>query len=129
MWELAEFARFLERLSTFSRVVTFDKRGTGLSDRLTEAATLEERVADVSAVMDAVSVERAVLVGWFDAAAILARFASRFPDRCRGARRGSATVKLAPDDDEPWGMNPDVVERAAQVIEDGDWGRGHDVAV
>jgi pimeloyl-ACP methyl ester carboxylesterase len=46
MWELAEFARFLERLSTFSRVVTFDKRGTGLSDQIPGVATLDERIDD-----------------------------------------------------------------------------------
>ena len=85
MWDLAEFAWFLERLATFSRVVTFDKRGTGLSDRIAGVATLSERVEDVTAVMDAAGIERAVLVGWFDAAAILALFASRFPDRVYGS--------------------------------------------
>jgi class 3 adenylate cyclase/pimeloyl-ACP methyl ester carboxylesterase len=122
MWELAEFARFLERLSTFSRVVTFDKRGTGLSDQIPGVATLDERIDDVSAVLDAASVERAVLVGWFDAAAILALFASRYPNRVRGLIAGSAAVKLSPAAGEPWGMNPSVVERAAHAIENGDWG-------
>ncbi len=123
MWELAEFARFLERLASFSRVTTFDKRGTGLSDRIDGSATLEERVDDVRAVMDAAGIEHAVLVGWFDAAAILALFASSSPERVRGLVAGSASVKLATDDDQPWGMNPAVVERAAQAIEDGDWGQ------
>jgi class 3 adenylate cyclase len=122
MWELAEFARFLEHLAAFSRVVTFDKRGTGLSDRTPGVATLEERVEDVSAVMDAASVDRAVLVGWFDAAAILALYAGRDPNRVQGLIAGSPTVKLAPDVGEPWGMNPSVVERAAHAIENGDWG-------
>jgi class 3 adenylate cyclase len=124
MWELAEFARFLERLADFSRVITFDKRGTGLSDRIDGVATLEARMDDVGAVMDAAGVERGVLVGWFDAAAILALFASVHPDRVQGLVVGGATVKLAPDKDEPWGMNPVVVERAASAIEGGDWGQG-----
>ncbi len=123
MWELAEFARFLEHLATFSRVVTFDKRGTGLSDRIAGVATLSERVEDVTAVMDAAGIERAVLVGWFDAAAILALFASRFPDRVDALIAGSASVRLAPGEGAPWGMNRSVVERAADAIEDGDWGQ------
>ncbi len=124
MWELAELARFLERLAGFSRVVTFDKRGTGLSDRIDGVATLEARMDDVRAVMDAVGVERAVLVGWFDAATILALFASVYPDRVQGLVVGGATVKLAADGEGPWGMNPMVVERAASAIEGGDWGQG-----
>jgi class 3 adenylate cyclase len=122
MWELAEFARFLEHLATFSRVVTFDKRGTGLSDRIAGVATVSERVDDVTAVMDAAGIDRAVLVGWFDAAAILAHFASRCPDRVERLIAGSASVRLAPGEGAPWGMNPAVLERAASAIEDGDWG-------
>ena len=129
MWELAEFARFLERLSEFSRVVTFDKRGTGLSDRIAGVATPEERVADVRAVMDAASVERAVLVGWFDAAAILTLFASRYPNRVEGLVAGSATVKFAPDPGRPWGMDASLVERAAQTIEGGEWGQAKMLAL
>jgi class 3 adenylate cyclase len=122
MWELAEFARFLEHLATFSRVITFDKRGTGLSDRIVGVATLSERVDDVTAVMDAAGIGRAVLVGWFDAAAILALFTSRFPDRVEGLIAGCASVRLAPGEGALWGMNRAVVERAAKAIEDGDWG-------
>jgi pimeloyl-ACP methyl ester carboxylesterase len=52
-WEWPPFARFLRRLASFSRLILFDKRGTGLSDRVTDAATLDERMDDVRAVMDA----------------------------------------------------------------------------
>src|SRR3954447_24886681 len=62
-WELPAFARFFERLSSFSRLVLFDKRGTGLSDPVTEPPTLEQRVDDVRAVMDAAGVERAAFLG------------------------------------------------------------------
>ena len=124
MWELAEFARFLEHLGSFARVVTFDKRGTGMSDRVEGTPTIDERVDDVRAVLDAADFERAVLVGWFDAAAILAVCAVRHPDRVQGLVCGSATVKFAADPGEVWGMNPDVIARAADAFEGGDWGLG-----
>src|SRR5215212_8096939 len=62
-WEQPRVARFLEKLASFSRLVVFDKRGTGLSDRVTDAATLEERMDDVRAVMDKIGSERAALFG------------------------------------------------------------------
>ena len=70
LWELPECRRFLERLSGMGRVALFDKRGTGLSDRPSEEAGTDEMVPDVLAVMDAAGMERAALVGWFDAAAL-----------------------------------------------------------
>ena len=62
-WEDPSLARCLERLAGFSRLILFDKRGTGLSDRDVGIATLEERMDDVRAVMDAVDAERAALFG------------------------------------------------------------------
>ena len=62
-WEFPEWARLLERLGSFSRLIRFDKRGTGLSDRGINAATLEERTDDIRAVMDAAGSERAVIAG------------------------------------------------------------------
>ena len=63
-WEEPNIARFFRRLARFSRLILFDKRGTGLSDRITEAATLEERMDDVRAVLDAVGSERASLLSY-----------------------------------------------------------------
>jgi pimeloyl-ACP methyl ester carboxylesterase len=79
-WEEPNFARFLERLASSFRIVVFDKRGTGLSDR-TPAATLEERADDVRAVMDAAGTERAALVGWSEGGSYCAFFAAREPER------------------------------------------------
>jgi pimeloyl-ACP methyl ester carboxylesterase len=62
-WEMPEWAYFFSRLAAFSRLILFDKRGTGLSDRDVGIATLEERMDDVRAVMDAVDAERAALFG------------------------------------------------------------------
>jgi hypothetical protein len=59
MWELPEFARFLDRLATMGRLILFDKRGTGLSDRVAGTPTLEQRAEDIAAVMDAAGSSRA----------------------------------------------------------------------
>jgi pimeloyl-ACP methyl ester carboxylesterase len=79
-WEEPNFARFLERLASRFRIVLFDKRGTGLSDRI-PAATLEERADDVRAVMDAAGAERAALIGWSEGGSYGAFFAAREPER------------------------------------------------
>jgi len=79
-WEEPNYARFLERLASRFRVVLFDKRGTGLSDR-TPAATLEERADDVRAVMDAANADSAALLGWSEGGSYSAFFAAREPER------------------------------------------------
>jgi pimeloyl-ACP methyl ester carboxylesterase len=78
--EEPNFACFLERLASRFRVVLFDKRGTGLSDRI-PAATLEERADDVRAVMDAANAERGALLGWSEGGTYCAFFAAREPER------------------------------------------------
>jgi len=62
-WDEPSFARWLRRLGDFSRVIMFDKRGTGLSDQVSELLGMDQRMDDVSAVMDAVGIERAVIFG------------------------------------------------------------------
>ena len=124
MWDLPELARFLERLGQFSRVVTFDKRGTGMSDRMDGAATLEERMDDISVVMDAVGFDRAVLFGWADASTLLALFAGTYPDRVQGLVVGEATVKLTTDEDRPWGIRPEVIAAVADSTGPETWGQG-----
>lgn len=71
-WELPEFARFLGRLASFARLIWFDKRGTGLSDRVAGPVTLEARSDDIRAVMDAAGSDQAALVGWYEGGAIAA---------------------------------------------------------
>jgi pimeloyl-ACP methyl ester carboxylesterase/class 3 adenylate cyclase len=80
-WEEPNIARFFRNLASFSRLILFDKRGTGLSDRITEAATLEERMDDVRAVMDAVGSSRATLLGYSEGATMSILFAATHPDR------------------------------------------------
>ena len=87
-WEEPGFARFLRRLAAFSRLILFDKRGTGLSDRvaLADLPTLEQRMDDVRAVLDAVGSARAALVGVSEGAALCTLFAATYPERTVGAR-------------------------------------------
>ena len=81
MWELPEFARFLERLAAMGRLILFDKRGTGLSDRVAGMPTLEQRADDIAAVMDAAGSARAAIAAWGEGAAIAAMFAAAHPER------------------------------------------------
>src|SRR5438132_3385482 len=83
MWENPMLARFLRRLASFSRLIIFDKRGTGLSDRIAALPTLEQRMDDVRAVMDAVGSEGAALFGHSEGAAMCILFAATYPGRTR----------------------------------------------
>src|SRR3990170_3499128 len=83
MWDEPGLVHFLTRLKSFSRLILFDKRGTGLSDRLGSLPTLEERMDDVRAVMDAVGSESAALMGISEGGAMSMLFAATYPERCR----------------------------------------------
>jgi class 3 adenylate cyclase/alpha-beta hydrolase superfamily lysophospholipase len=121
MWELPEIASFLDSLSRLGRLVIFDKRGTGLSDRFSCSLTLEERAEDVEAVMNAVGIQRAALIGWGDGAAIAAMFASMRPERVTALILSAFTI--VPDDDS-FVADPELMKAAWQAIEDG-WGEGN----
>ena len=81
-WDNPDAARWLLRLASFARVTMFDKRGTGMSDRVTELPGLEQRIDDVRAVMDAVGMEQAALLGMSEGGPLAALFAATFPERC-----------------------------------------------
>ena len=80
-WEEPSMTRFLKRLASFSRLILFDKRGTGLSDRITFTPTLEERMDDVRAVMEAVGSKKAALLGFSEGGPMCALFAATYPHR------------------------------------------------
>ena len=80
-WEDPAYARFLQRLASFSRLILFDKQGTGLSDRITGIPTLEQRMDDVRTVMDAVGSQRAALFGISEGGAMSVLFAATYPER------------------------------------------------
>jgi pimeloyl-ACP methyl ester carboxylesterase len=101
MWSEPTMASGLRRLSSFSRLIRFDKRGTGLSDRDLGVATLEQRVDDLRAVMDAVDSRRAALFGVFDGAAVAALFGATHPERTTALVLFGAFPRVLEDDDWP----------------------------
>jgi class 3 adenylate cyclase/alpha-beta hydrolase superfamily lysophospholipase len=112
---------FFERLAAFSRLITFDRRGTGLSDRLREPATLEVRMDDLRAVLDAVGSERAVLFGTFEAASMCMLFAATYPERTSGLVLYNPVARGSWAPDYPWGPPPDEWRRGTEELAAG-WG-------
>jgi class 3 adenylate cyclase len=102
-WEVPMIAEFARRLSSFCRVIRFDKRGTGMSDRVGDVPTLETRMDDVRAVMDGAGSERAALIGHSEGAAMSILFAATYPERCWALvlDGGFPRERWAPD--YPWG--------------------------
>jgi class 3 adenylate cyclase len=120
-WNEPGYARFLHRLASFSRLILFDKRGTGLSDRVAGMPTLEQRIEDVQAVMAAVGSERAALFGSTEGSAMSALFAATYPERTRALVMYGAYARRIRSVDYPWGPN----DRERQQFLDGirrDWG-------
>lgn len=116
-WQEPSFARFLTRLASFSRLILFDKRGTGLSDRvpLGELPTLEQRMTDVQAVMDAVGSERAALLGISEGGPMCSLFAATYPARTEALVMIGTFAKRQWSADYPWA--PTTQERAAFMEE------------
>jgi serine/threonine protein kinase/DNA-binding winged helix-turn-helix (wHTH) protein/pimeloyl-ACP methyl ester carboxylesterase len=104
-WTEPSFARFLRRLATFSRVILFDKRGTGLSDRvpLDQLPTLEQRMDDVRAVMEAVGSERAVLCGVSEGGPMCSLFAATYPEKTIALVMMGSYARRLKGDGYPWG--------------------------
>jgi pimeloyl-ACP methyl ester carboxylesterase/class 3 adenylate cyclase len=110
-WTMPSFSSFLERLSSFSRLIRFDKRGTGMSDRVSGAPTLEARMDDVRAVMDAVGSRRAAFYGLSEGAAMSILFAATYPERTAALVVRSAFPRRMWAPDYPWGRTEEEYER------------------
>jgi len=110
-WAEPSFARFLTRLASFSRLILFDKRGTGLSDRvpINELPTLEQRMDDVRAVMDAVGSKRAALCGVSEGGPMCSLFAATYPEKTAALVMIGTYAKRIRDAEYPWA--PTVEER------------------
>jgi len=121
MWELPEFARFLDRLAAMGRLILFDKRGTGLSDRVTGLPTLEQRADDIAAVMDAAGSARTAIAAWGEGAAIAAMFAAAHPERVTALVLGSVPVPAAYSSG-PVAVDPAVIEALSAAVETA-WGQ------
>jgi pimeloyl-ACP methyl ester carboxylesterase len=123
MWEEPGLAGFLERLASFSRLILFDKRGTGLSDPVPTDGlpTLEERMDDVRAVMDAVGSERAALLGHSEGGNMCVLFAATYPERTTALLLVGSYAKRLRSQDYPWA--PTVEQRAREIEEtEATWG-------
>jgi class 3 adenylate cyclase/pimeloyl-ACP methyl ester carboxylesterase len=128
-WDDPGVARFLRRLASFSRLIFFDKRGTGLSDRVpdSELPTLEQRMDDVRAVMDDAGSKRAALLAPSDAGAMASLFAATYPERTTGLILYGCFAASARDPDYPWGMTSDELADRDRTVTDEwqrSWGRG-----
>ena len=122
-WELPGYRRFMQRLAGFTRLILFDKRGMGLSDR-TMAGKLEERMDDVRAVLDAVGSERAVLLGVSEGAPMSMVFAATYPHRTAGLVFVGGEVKEILEDDWPLGQSTrEDYEAMLQRTLDGFWAK------
>ncbi len=111
-WELPSYRRLLQELGSFARVILFDKRGVGLSDRVSSSLpTLEARLDDLRAVLDAVASERTLAFGTGDGGALAALFAATYPERCAGLLLWSGNVRTAWAPDYPWGMTEHAMEQ------------------
>ena len=123
MWDEPDYTAFLERLASFSRLIIFDKRGTGLSDPvpLDRLPTLEQRMDDVRAVMDAVGSDRAALLGHSEGGNMCVLFSATYPDRTTALVLVGCYAKRIRSDDYPWA--PTVEDRAREIEQtEATWG-------
>ena len=120
-WAEPRHGRFLERLAGFSRLIRFDKRGTGLSDRPGGLPDLEQRMDDVRAVMDAAKSNRAVIFGYSEGGPMAILFAATFPERTDALIVYGSYARRLKSDDYPWGTTAEARAAYAAEIEE-EWG-------
>ncbi len=120
-WDQPLFVRHVERLAEFSRVILFDKRGSGLSDPVRQLPTLEARMDDVRAVLDAVGVEAAAIWAAHEGTRLAALFAATYPERTRALVLYDPTARGVWAPDYPWARKEDEWRRELREIGDR-WG-------
>jgi pimeloyl-ACP methyl ester carboxylesterase len=126
-WENPDLARLLDRLGSFARLIRFDKRGTGLSDRNVGLPDFETRMDDVRAVMDAVGSERAALFGYSEGGPMCVLFAATYPERTRALVLYGTYAKRLRSDDYPWAPTAEEREETARDLER-NWGESADIS-
>ncbi|HLG07229.1 MAG TPA: adenylate/guanylate cyclase domain-containing protein [Gaiellaceae bacterium] len=126
-WEHPEHARFLDRLGSFARLIRFDKRGTGLSDRGVGLPDLETRMDDVRAVMDAAGSEQAALFGYSEGGPMCILFAATYPERTRALVLYGAYAKRLRSEDYPWAATSEERAASARELEE-TWGENVDIS-
>jgi pimeloyl-ACP methyl ester carboxylesterase len=122
-WEMPVMSGFLRRLASFSRLILFDKRGTGCSDPVRDVPTLEERMDDVRAVMDAAGSGRAALFGVSEGGPMSLLFAATYPERTSALVIYGSSPRFTYAPDAEWGWKPNQVSAVLETIER-DWGEG-----
>lgn len=123
MWACPQLVDFLQELGKIARVILFDKRGTGLSDRVVELSTLEERMDDIRAVMDAVGSEKAILFGHSEGGSVSALFAASYPNRTIALITFGIFAKRKHAHNYPWAPTDQERQRVYDMIENC-WGSG-----
>lgn len=126
-WEQPAFRRYCERLAEFTRLILFDKRGMGMSDRVPGTVPLDVRMDDIGAVMDAVGSENAALMGESEGGPLSILFAAAHPERTRALILQGAEVRERSDDDWPWGESTGESFEAALARMPARWGQGAEV--
>jgi class 3 adenylate cyclase len=124
LWESPGIAHFIRRLGSFARVIIFDRRGVGLSDPVSGAATLEERMDDVRAVMDAAGSERASLLGMSEGATMCMLFAATYPQRTSALVLWGAMARSTAAEGYPWAPPKDALQEANEELIAPLWGQG-----
>ena len=125
-WDHPRPRHFMQRLASRARLINFDKRGTGLSDRGGDLPTFEQRMDDVRAVMDAAGSERAVLFGYSEGGPMCALFAATYPERALGLILFGTYMKRVRSDDYPWAPTREQRLESIAMAEE-TWGKAIDV--
>ncbi len=119
MWESPVYTSFNDRLSSFSRLILYDKRGTGVSDPPSNpqlVATVEDAVEDLALVLDEIGTEKVAIVAHAIGGLVAVQFAAAFPERVSTLVLGDVAPKLARDDDWPWGFSPRLLAEVAELV-------------
>ncbi|MFN2591154.1 MAG: adenylate/guanylate cyclase domain-containing protein [Actinomycetota bacterium] len=124
-WEDPSFERMMRRLTSAFRVIVFNKRGTGLSDRAAGASSPEERMDDIRAVMEAAGAEWPVVMGWSEGASIAMLFAATFPTRTRALVMYAGAARFSRAPDYPIGFPEEVLAAGRALVSGENWGKGN----
>jgi class 3 adenylate cyclase/pimeloyl-ACP methyl ester carboxylesterase len=130
-WAAPETTAFFRRLASFSRLILFDKRGTGLSDPVSEAVTLEERMEDLRAVLDAAGSQRAAVFGLSEGGPMSLLFAATYPERTTALITFGSFARFMTGPDYMWEFREDFEERLARFSDavENHWGEGRALAL
>jgi class 3 adenylate cyclase len=129
IWEAEPAAQFLDALGSFARVITFDRRGSGLSDPVADAPTLEQRMDDVRAVMDAAGSERAALMGLSEGVPMSILFAATYPDRVQALVCSGGMARSTYADDYPFATPVEALRESGAELLLPFWGQGAAIEV